>query len=87
MNTQDKINQMLGVKTKPVKYDKSNSKLNKGTFIPSYHNPSNPGKIGDETWWVPNKSGKITKGYFKGYMYDAKRKVVLDDKRIVQRIK
>ena len=63
-----------------------NKILRKGTFKSSFHHPIKPKKIDDETYWMPLKSGRITKGYFKGYDYDAKRKLVLDKGKIIERI-
>lgn len=61
-------------------------KPGEGRFIQSAHHKTKPKYIDDETWWVPNKSGKITKGYFEGYYYDAKKKAVMNGNKIIQKV-
>lgn len=91
MDFGNEINRMLGQKEeKIIKKDvKESSKMFKGKFIKSYHHPTKSKRIDEETWWVPTKSGPITKGYFQDYYYDAKRKVVYDKKtgRIMEKIR
>lgn len=70
--------------TKPIL--KKLQPLQKGKFQQSYHHMKKPNRIDDETWWYPATSGPITKGYWKGYNYDAKRKVVLDGNKIIHKI-
>jgi len=75
---QSKINKILDkTLSKKVKVNKLTPTKH---FDPSAHHPVNPGVIDDETWWYPNKSGPIKKGYYEGDYYDATRKVVLDKK-------
>ena len=51
--------------------------LNGGMFIPNSYHKTKPDMIDNKTWWIPLKSGRITKGYFKGLYYDNDRKSVI----------
>jgi hypothetical protein len=66
-----------------IKKGKQSNDLAGGTFIPSAHYHTKPDvseEFDEEIWWIPKKSGKITKGYFTGSMYDAKKKTIDGEK-------
>ena len=92
MDPENAINIMLGIKTKNPNINRTkktlkSNKINNGVFESSYHHQIKPKRIDDETWWYPNKSGIINKGYWKGYYYNDKRKEVIDleNKKIIHK--
>ena len=82
------IDKILGTNKKIVEKKEKKVKVYKGMFERSHHHTTKPGKIDDETWYYPDKSGIIKKGYWSGSYWDAKKKAVLDEKgKIIHKYK